>query len=249
MFPMKTKTEPSYLYMNDVPISDFTDFSHAVRRKDTPLDSEDWREAFAEGITDELNELYKQHGPFEQLLDHGSAEKVQEVLQQHPEIREWVLDELSDMLWFDVMAARVSGFTPEGVANYALQARRINLPEQLETFDDIQNASIEYASKLKMTDLGELFDKNNPHPKITDRTLKQDPAWVYHEMTSELVYRFLDWETEYLDMQYSLGSHLLALGYVSKVCLDFDLKDLARYNSYKLVSRRKFGKKATHFFK
>jgi hypothetical protein len=230
-------------FSSEITLEGYEEFATTLRRPD-PLEDTDWRSRYADLIGGEEQEFLLQHGPVQIALEAGQhpffPEDWPEEAKNLDEIRNYAKDELSDLLWFDIMSAHHLDENPTSLVAQALHkiTGSAAIPK-LTSFQDIQAAARASTSQIYAT--GQL----SPNLKFS---IAEKPIYVFYRLTEQLRDTLRSpARNNHTEIATAVGGHLLAVSYLADR-LDIRLADLARYNAYKLVHRHLFGKIAGHFF-
>lgn len=233
------------LFVEKISLDSYQNFVQ-VERKPNETFEDAWDAKRADDVLAEGYEFLYQHGPGMELLVAG-PDWPHEYEQRFPELRNNMIDELGDMLWFDFDIINHHAFDPSDVTSRALQSHT-NSNQQFTNFADLQKAVTENAQKIQLPESYSLFASRD-NEKGT--SLADHPGYVLSRMQVRLVTALRQQgvnpsQESNDELALALGDHINALAYISASKLGMDVNDVARYNVYKLRHRKKFGKATGH---
>ena len=213
---------------------------------------EEWKPQYAAWIRSETIEFLAQHGPGALLVMPERFDiDTERVHDQYPELREQMLDELSDLVWFGFSVAERTGIKAIDACRYSLSQNGVRLEESAHDFSTLSEAVCQNADKIRVPNkITALFPEASESLKTTG--LNENPFYVLQRTAARLS-RILDDEQtgtlptmtdleEPTEITHAIGDYLNTMAYIAAVQLDSDIQTVAEINTAKLKQRQIHGK-------
>lgn len=227
-------------------------YQHFVASTQFDLGAE-WEPQYADWIRSESMEFLGQHGPGALLVMPDSFELDRpDVHHRFPELRNQMLDELGDLVWFGFSVAERNGIKAMDASKHALTNHGVSVDQPLDSFDDLSELVRRRAGDIGVANkISVLMPEADEAIKTTH--LNENPFYVLQRTVARLCRALNDTSHEGIlpsmtdleaptEIMQAIGDYLNVLAYIASVHLDADLRSAVSINMAKLQRRQIHGK-------
>lgn len=213
----------------------------------------EWEPKYADWIRSESMEFLTQHGPGALLVMPDSFELDKtDVHHQFPELRDQMLDELGDLVWFGFSVAERNGINAMDASKHALTNHGVSVEQPLDSFEGLSELVIRRAGDIGVANkISVLIPEADEVLKTTH--LDENPFYVLQRTVARLCRALNDTSHEGIlpsmtdleaptEITQAIGDYLNTLAYIASVHLEADIQSAVTINIAKLQKRQIHGK-------